>query len=402
MKNEVSLLDIIVKLVNNRWFILKTIFVITLLSVVLSLIWPKTYKSTVRFIPPPRQGSSLGGIFSSFLQPTVNTPEINPEAIFVILRSYALEEEVIEHFNLQEVYGTDIPEFLHQKLESNIEIIDYREGGFGFNPLVAIEFSFIDEDPVRAEKVTRFYVQKVDSILKNLNRERALNTFGIINKRYLQNLKDLQQAQKNLKEFQERNGIYEIESQTKAIIQQLAELKAQLVQIDIQIEMIKNTVSPENFKVLQLQQQKEAIEKNYEKLMKVSRSKQSPQDVFQPLSKFPSLIEEYTNLYRDVTVQNKIYEFLYPQYEQAKIQTIMENQGIQILDPPRTPTYKYKPKRLFIVMAGLVFAIFLSFLIVFVRETVKAEKGKNSETYKKLVTIRDTLINDLKFRKRTR
>jgi len=131
MNKEINLLDLIIKILKHRWFILKTIFIITLISLILSLIWPKSYKSTVRFFPPPRQSSGLTGLLSGFFQPIVKTSEINPEAILVILKSRSLMEETIKKFNFADIYGNDRIEILMKKFESNIQINEIREGGFG-------------------------------------------------------------------------------------------------------------------------------------------------------------------------------------------------------------------------------------------------------------------------------
>jgi len=391
MNKEINLLDLIIKILKHRWFILKTIFIITLISLILSLIWPKSYKSTVRFFPPPRQSSGLTGLLSGFFQPIVKTSEINPEAILVILKSRSLMEETIKKFNFADIYGNDRIEILMKKFESNIQINEIREGGFGFNPLLAVEFSFIDDEPQRAEAVTEFYINKLDSILKNLNKERALQTFKVIERRYLQNLNDLKKAEEALKAFQQKYGIFEIETQTQELIRQVAELKSQLIQTEIQLEILDQTIYRDSPQYLQLLNQKEAIENKYRELLEKTENK-SGVSIFQPLENIPDLAISYARLYREVTVQNKVYEFIYPQYEQAKLQTEVSGQGLQILDPAKLPTYKYKPKRAFIVLAGLAFSIFFSLAIVFFKEYYGLEREKNSENYQKIRLI----IEDLK------
>ena len=114
----------------------------------------------------------------------------------------------------------------------------------------------------------------------------------------------------------------------------------------------------------------------------------------------PDLGFKYASLFREVTVQNKIYETLLPQYEQSKLQASMQSQGIQILDPARLPTYKYRPKRLYIVLAGFLFAVFLSFVLILIKELIRNEKAKNSQNYESLVTMKNTLIKDIMFWKK--
>lgn len=401
MKSEVSLFDIIFKLFKHRWFIFKTVLIITVLSLIISLIIPKTYKSTVRFFPPPREGGGMGGLFSNFLQPMVSTSELKSEAILVVLQSRSLKESVIRKFKLDQVYGTDIMELLLKKLDANLEINDIREGGFGFNPLLAVELSYLDKNPIRVKAVTQYYVSKMDSIIKKLNQERALSTSRIIEKRYRQNIRDLQKAENALKEFQEKYGIFEIETQTKSIIEKLAELKTQIIQIEIQIDVLKKMTSRDNTQLQKLRVQKASLEKKYSELVNASDTRPKDQ-VFQPLSKMPELAAKYSRLYREVLVQNKIYEYVYPQYEQAKLQASTQSHGIQILDMAELPTYKEKPKRLFIVLSGFLFSLFLSFTILFIKEVIESEKSKNSQNFQKLVFIKDTLKKEIIFWEKTK
>ncbi len=399
MSETINLLDILVKLVKHRRFIYKIVLISTLLALGLSLIWPKSYKSTVRFFPPPRDRSGISGLLGNFLQAGVSASELNPETIPTILHSSVLMEKVIKKFNLYEVYDLDIHEFVLERLESNIEIEEIREGGFGFNPLVAIEFSFIDKDPQRAEQVTAYYIEQADSIIKQLNQERARLTFETIEKRFLQNRRDLIKAEQELKAFQETYGIFEVETQTKAMIEQLAELKTQIMQVEIQLDVLNKTVSSSNFRIQQLNTQKLALEKKYNELLQSSEENINYK-VFQPMDKMPELILQYMRLYREVSVQNEIYKFLYPNYEQARLQTVTQAKGLQILDPAQLPTYKYKPKRLYIVLAGFMFSIFLSFFVVFIKEYVETQRNANSSSYQKIIFVKQSLTKDLKFWKR--
>jgi uncharacterized protein involved in exopolysaccharide biosynthesis len=395
-QKETTLFDVILIIFKHRMVLFKTVLIITIISILLSLIWPKTYKSTVRFFPPSRASTGISGLFSSFIQPMITTSDLSSEALIVILQSRTIKEDVIQKFNFAEVYGSDIKEFLIRKLEANILIDEIREGGFGFNPLTAVEFSFLDKDPQRATDVSKYYIEKTDSMIKSLNKERAYRSKEIIEKRYLDNIESLNSAENKLKIFQEKNGIFEIESQTKSIINTMAELKAEIIQKEIEIDILRNISSNENTRFIQLQNEKNAIEKKYIELYMRSESL-SGEVVFHPLTELPGLAQKYFSLFREVTVQNKIYEFIYPQYEHAKMQVFMQTQGIQILDPAEFPTYKHKPKRIFIVLSGFMFSLFLSLFIIFIREIINKEKSNNTANYQKYMEIRSQIKRDLFF-----
>lgn len=395
MQKEISLIDIFVIIIKNRWFIFKTILTITLITTFLSFFWPKTYKSTARFFPPPGGSKGISGLLSNFLQPSFTVSEISSEALIVILQSRTLRQSVIQKFDLDEVYGSDYLELTLKTLEGNIEINEIREGGFGFNPIVAVEFSFEDEEPERAQSVTKFFISKLDSIVHQLYVERAKNSYKTIEKRYLQNLYDLNVAENNLKNFQQKYGIFEVEAQLKAQIENIAELKANIIQLEIQLDVLDGKLPPNNSQYQQLQAQINSLYKKYNELI-YSSEKKIENKVFYPLEETPELFLQYARLFRAVTIQNKVFEFIYPQHEQAQLEVSMQSQNLQVIDPAHLPTYKEKPKRIFIVLAGFIFSVFLSLFVMFFREYVNFAKEHDTETYKKIIYIKNALLRKSK------
>ena len=67
--------------------------------------------------------------------------------------------------------------------------------------------------------------------------------------------------------------------------------------------------------------------------------------LFIPLNEAPDLGLNYIRHYREVSLQQKILEFLLPQYEQAKIQEAKDTPTVQVLDKAVTPVKRKKPKR---------------------------------------------------------
>jgi uncharacterized protein involved in exopolysaccharide biosynthesis len=89
-------------------------------------------------------------------------------------------------------------------------------------------------------------------------------------------------------------------------------------------------------------------------------------------------------LFREATVQQEIYKVLLPQYEQQKMMVMESNSGIELIDQPNLPTYKEKPKRAFIVIAGFFFGLFVAFFAVSFADFIrKGKQGEHSEAYLK-------------------
>jgi uncharacterized protein involved in exopolysaccharide biosynthesis len=80
---------------------------------------------------------------------------------------------------------------------------------------------------------------------------------------------------------------------------------------------------------------------------------------------------KYLRIYREAEVQAKIMELVLPLYEQAKIEEQRDTPSVLVLDTA-TPAFKAsKPKRLFIMLAVVLLAPFLAYLIAVTRDSMK-------------------------------
>jgi len=394
-KNEIQLLDALVVLAKHKMLVIKIVVSITLIALVVSLIWPKTYKSTATVLPPAQQRSmpgiagALGGLLPISLG---SDQQINPEVILTILNSRTLRVEMIEAFDLYEVYGSSITEELLISLQENIRIEERREGGFGFNPITSLAISVTDREPERAQQMAAFLVSRLDETVNEINRKNALEQFGVVRDRYQRNVEEMEVAENALKEFQETYGIIEVEEQARAVIETLAEIKARRIETEMMINVMRQSVSEDNADLRRLRRTLAELDRQYDEYVRKSDQEARAARVLPPLLDVPDLALHYYRLLRDVTVQNKIYETLYPQYDFQQVMLEAEKRGIQIVDEAHLPTYKESPKRAFIVLGGMVFSIFLSLLVVFYRHTVETGRQANSDQYRKIVELQQNLF----------
>ena len=66
----------------------------------------------------------------------------------------------------------------------------------------------------------------------------------------------------------------------------------------------------------------------------------------------------WADLYRQIKIQETVFEFLTQQYELAKIQEAKEIPTVKILDPAEIPERRSFPRRTLIVALGALFSLF--------------------------------------------
>ena len=393
-KDELQLLDALVILAKEKMLVMKIVFSVTLFALVISLIWPKSYDSSAIILPPDQQQalSGIAGMLGGMMPTSVGSePQVNPETILSILNSRSLRVALIEEFDLRDVYGSNITEELLLKLEQNISIVDTREGGFGFNPIISVRITVTDREPERAQKMNRFILNKLDDTVRKINRRNAMEQLETIAKRYKRNMEELNEAEIAFKEYQEKYGLIEVEQQANAIMNNLAEVKANMIETEIAINVMQASVSENNPELRNLRRTYTELERTFNQLVQRSDQEARQANIIPPMLDVPELALNYYRLYREVTIQSKIYETIYPQYDFFQTIAESEKRGIQILDDAHLPTYKSAPKRAFIVLGGLVFSIFISMLLVFYRHTMNVGRETGSARYQQIRELQEHL-----------
>lgn len=387
-------IDIFIVIARYRGRFFGILTVITLISLGIALLWPKTYMSTAKYVQYDSSVSgSLGGLISSFTNLPSGGEKVNTEQSAIILRSRTMLDTVIEEFDLAAVYEKEIQEELRLKLEENTIIEEIREAGIGFNPIVSVSISVLDRDPLRAKEMVEFYLEELDNRMVEINQRNAQRMLTAYEARYQQNLTDLESATQELVDFQKTYGILEPQTQTAALIGNAAQVKAQMTALDVEIGVAQSLLSASSGELTELLERKRQLEKTYNSLIvDPVNAIRSPDevftdatlDVFPALEDMPTLAAEYLRLFREATVQQEIYKVLLPQYEQQKMMVMESNSGLELIDQPNLPTYKEKPKRAFIVIAGFFFGLFAAFFSVSFADFIRRGKqGEQSEAYQK-------------------
>jgi len=209
--------------------------------------------------------------------------------------------------------------------------------------------------------MTQYIVAMMDSINRQLATESARNQRIFIERKYMQAQDELALAEATLNAFQKRYKVAEIKDQVRASLEASAQLEASAITSEVEYNVLKDALGENHPQVLQ------AKSKVQEMRRQVKRFEQGGlnSDIIIPFEKMPDVGMEYMRLYRNLLLQTKIVEFLTMQYEQAKIQEAKDTPMLLVLDKARVPEWKAKPKRLLIILGGMLIGFFVSMAIIF-------------------------------------
>ena len=360
--------DLLIVLVKYRRTIFINVLIITIASVIISLLIPNKYTATSSFISPKKKGGVFGDIagFSSTIKDLSKTlggrlGTVTDEAYnyLVILQSRTASEQVIKKFNLREVYEIDKDkpyEDVIKELESNVDFNIEDEGN--------IVISVTDEVPKRAAEMANYYVQIVNEMSVELGVTESRNNREFIEKRFFQAQRDIATIEDSLQSFSKKYNVLALEEQMKAAIEVAAKVKAELEIAKLeQTILLKNygsdnpVVQESELKVIELNKQLANLKFGEDKNLKSSLN------LFVPFEKVPETGVMYVRLMRDYEIQNKLLEFIYPIYEQARIEEQKDMPVVLVVDTAIPPQKKSSPKRVLLVIGAFLNFIFLFFRI---------------------------------------
>ncbi len=341
---------------STKLEIIRNVFVVSILSVILAFMLPKTFRSSAMIMPPVSTNErgifgSGGSMFAleSLLSPTSSS---DANTFLAILKSHTIMQSVIEKFNLIDFYDVENSEKAQQSLENDTNFEIDEEGTIRVETYVKTGWFHSDEDEeickVLSRDITNYFVAKLDIVNKRLKSEKAMQHRMFIENRYNQNIIDLAISEEKLKTYQEINKTVAIPKESNASISVSSEILSRITIQKVRLGMLENTLAETHPEVQILKSEISELEKE--------------------LSNVPDLVLKLGRLMRDVEVQNILYTFLTQQYEEAKIQEAKDTPTVQVLDYAVLPQLKYKPSRARVCIIGFVLSTVFSMYFYYFRK----------------------------------
>ena len=177
---------------------------------------------------------------------------------------------------------------------------------------------------------------------------------------------NLDAAETALKQTQEKTGLIQLEKQGGAIIEAVANLRAQIASKEVELAGMRAFATESNPNYKQVQ---EVIVGLRTQLAKAEHTNIAGQgDVMVSTGKLPEVGLEYLRKTREMKYQETLFELLSKQFEMAKIDEAKSASLIQVVDKALVPERKSKPKRALTVILATMMAFFIGVLLAFFKE----------------------------------
>ena len=383
-EDEINLIDLLLVILKRKKMIFKVVSVVFILSIIISLLLPKSYVATAKILPPQEKssnvsgllsqvGGTLGGLASGILGGGGSSSDV----YIGILKSRTVADSLIKKYNLMELFKTKYKMSAYNKL-SDISTFDVDIKS------QIISISVEDRDPQMAANLANSYVESLDTINRTVNVTEGQRKRIFLEKRLKKVNKDLIKAETDLKAFQEKHKLVSMNEQAKVAIDGAAEIKAQIITSQTELKVLKDFGTAKQNEAIRLQAKIAELQNQLDRIESGSNGKDID-SFYISFNKLPDLGMKLADLTREAKIQENVFELLTSQYELAKIEEAKDVNTIQVLDRAVPPDIKAKPKRSLIVILFTIIAFFLSVFAAFLLEFVEKVKTEDEERYNVLL-----------------
>ena len=379
-EEEISLLDILVVLAERKTLILKTTLTLAIVGILLAFLLPVRYTASTAILPPQQGGSagaslmaqlgSLGSV-ASFAGGGALGALKNPNDLQVaMLKSRTVEDAMIDRFHLMDLYKQKMKSDARKQLEKRVEIDNGAKDGL-------IRISITDSDPHRAEEMANAYVEEFKKFSGNLAVTEASQRRLFFEQQLIGAKNNLANAEEELKKTEQQTGLVQLDSQARAVITSVAQLRAQIAAKEVQIGAMRSYATSENPE-LQVAERELAGLRAQEQKMGAS-SDEGLNMLPIPKGNLQQAGLDYVRKLRDVKYFETIFDLLARQYEVAKVDEARQGAVIQVVDRAITPDRRSSPKRLLIVGGAAALGLILGIVWVFAATGLSRLKDNPAE-----------------------
>ena len=368
-QESVGFIEVCLRLLNNDLKHFKLCAAIVLIPTLVTFIlvmWviKPVYAATAIVTPPSPSQTSLSGLSSmlggasgmSSLLGFANANE-DENAVWTILNSWELHDQVIKEFNLAEHYefDGDFHADLLKEFRKNFEVEFNKEDMFA----ITIE----DEDFRLAAKMVSFMLEKADS---------AFNAFKTAQARqsriYFQSRLDscehaLDSLVADFVKFQVDNNFYDPNVQLESTIKYLGALQAKREEVSIEMAFEKADRGEKSKRYDELTKRYQGVNSALHGALKGRHENMG----MVALKKSPELGAEYMRRETEIRVQEAMYKLLRQQSEQMRTEEAKMLTNLHVLEPPWENDKKIYPLRgvtlIFVFSVACIIATIVSNLL---------------------------------------
>jgi len=377
--DKFDLLDIFILLAKKKRFIIIFTTIVSICAVIYSLLTPQIWTSQATFYTVGTSASSSLPIdipgFSSLTSSILGSNNLSQAQTNIsIMKSRTFSEKVITHFNLISYLSLDNEDPLRnmdkalQELNRNIVVMGMDEE----TGLTSINVS--TKDKKLSVDIVNFYLTELANYNKNYKVTKGKLNRQFLQDRVVETKSTIDSLSIELKNFQLQNNILDPTIQMTETIKLYSELVSDEMKLDLELAFAKQNAGKDSPILNELTQKQTLIQRQIKNIETNSNSIQ-PKYMLQ-IDNIPDASLKYGQLLLNLEIQKKVFEYIYPLYEQSRLEELKDLPSIDIVDYPRSAGIRTKPKRAVICIISFLISLIVASLLVIINSIIASKKDK--------------------------
>ncbi len=370
-EDEISLLDLLQTIVDNLRLLILGPLVVGLAALGLSFTIPPTFTATVKFLPPQQQQSAAASMLASLgglggLAGAAAGLKNPADQYLAFMKSYSVQDELIERFKLQERYETQFKE------DTRAALTGITRASSGKDGIITIQID--DKDPKFAADLANAHVDELQKLLARLAVTEAQQRRAFFEKQLSQVKEKFTEAEQALRATGVSSSV--LKSNPTSALAAVAGLKAQVTAQEVKVGAMRGYLADTapDFKQAMTE-------------LANLRAQLAKQEKDEPAAAAGQ--GDYVAKFREFKYQETLFELFARQFEMAKVDESREGAVIQVLDAAQPPERKSKPQKALIAIIATLASSIALLLFVFIRQALH-NTGGDQETASKLSDIKSS------------
>lgn len=341
-----------------------------------ALFAPKIFRAECRILAQSLGGG--GGTFAMLSAQASNlgiTPPLGGvtrgEMFIGLLRGHTVIDKIIDRFDLMDLYEKKTRIQMRQFINAKVlDVVENTKSGI-------VTIAVMDKEPERAARMANAFVEELKSMLYSLAIGEAAERRVFFEQQMTQARVTLNHAEDELQKYQEQSGLVAMEPQVTALLESIAQLRAQIAAKEVELSSLRTYARSGNPSLKRAESELATLRLELNKLGMQQVLNPSEAASMPSLREAPQLGLEYQRRLRNVKYASTMYDLMLRQLEAAKIDEAREAMPLQIIDPAIPPDDIFKPKKLQIVMLGMLFGLCLSVTLVLFADYMATIKNRS-------------------------
>jgi uncharacterized protein involved in exopolysaccharide biosynthesis len=270
-----------------------------------------------------------------------------------MLKSRPVADALIHKFSLAAIYHAKDMTGTRRKLEERTTVSSEKDG--------FISISVTDGDRKRAAELANEYTQELQVLMKGLAFTEASQRRLFYEDQLNEAKAALVRAELEFQQVQQAKGLVQPDAQTKAVIEGIAALRAQIAAKEVELEALRSYSTESNPGVQIARRELSSLKDEAARMEEQNRA-----SGFGDLSlhDVPGAGMGYLRAAHEVQYRQVMFDLLMKQYDAARIDEAKEAAVIQVVEPAIEPDRKSSPHYgltlLLCTAAGIVLGCFLA------------------------------------------